>query len=311
MTVYVAPKGTRVFAKGGWEPIGTAQSIEHKVEYETLFGFDGSKRMPTSHSIHIRLDDDRVIYAPSAKFRQVSDDELEIALDHYSFPQRYMLGIDQEDTLARTSIAGKNSRNLTIDGYSKGRAVIGSVGKDGLSVPAATVEGVNIAKAARDLAGRVEGAGTLINTTMDGKDTVAVGNARVYQAESAGEAQRNLNFAIANLTSYIRYVDQIKVEQERKAKEAAEAKKREVEAKQAARNKAGLDLYNRVHGTRHMTWGSLPVTLSLSTREGWADKAEEITKLKRESNPFISIQDAVNRATINANAINTNRLFGF
>jgi hypothetical protein len=313
-SIKLAPKAKRMTATNGWQELGTVESVTYETETEPQMSMwsDGGYRrsMITNRSIRLDFEDGRTIIAPSVKFKQVSDDELEIVLDGtYSFPQRYMLGIDQEDTLARTSIAGYNGRNLTIDGYTKGRAVIGSVGRDSLTTPAATIVGIDIAKAARDLITRVEGGKLPATTYMDDKETVVAGKARVYQAQSEGEAQRNLDFAVANLTSYIRYVDSIKPEQEAKAKEAAE--KAQVEAKQAAFYKAGIDLFNKVHGTRHFSWGTVSHA-PLSIRDKWSKQAEEVAKLKRESNPFDigAIQDAINAATLRSSQLR-NTVFGF
>lgn len=77
--------------------------------------------------------------------------------------------------------------------------------------------------------------------------------ARVYAPADKGAAQRNLNFAIANLAAYNYWVE----EGEAKAKAAAEAKaKAEAEAKRKAKQDeheyaGALSLYNRVNGTSY------------------------------------------------------------
>lgn len=240
----------------------------------------------------------RTIDTNTTNWSAVELTDAQLQFDFHAFPQRWMLGLSsEEDKLARTSIKGRDTRNLTIDGYMQGMAQIGHTG----TVGAVTVEGIDIAYAARDLLGRVNGAKIAGSSYMDDKETVVAGNAKVYQAQSDGEAQRNLDFALANLTSYIRYVDGIKAEQEKRiaeAKRRAEEKQR-IEEKQAARNKAGLDLYNKINGTRYQSWGTV-AHAPLSIREKWSDKAEELTKLRRDSNPFAIMADSINAATISA-----------
>lgn len=129
--------------------------------------------------------------------------------------------------------------------------------------------------------------------TQDGKASVTVGQggtqARVYRPTSEEQAIRNLNFALANLEAYVRWdrqgrAEQARIEQAREEnlrKAEAEAKRRET------RLKNGLDLYNKVHSTRHMTWDRSG--LSVGFRGEWAEKAEEILKLQRASNPFTAL----------------------
>jgi hypothetical protein len=88
-------------------------------------------------------------------------------------------------------------------------------------------------------------------------------------------------------------------------KAAAEKLRKEQELKKA-RDNAGLELYNQINGTRHMTWSQTAV-YSQSVREQWADKAEELRKLKRQSNPFI-VDGGITAAQINAATITSDQL---
>ena len=140
--------------------------------------------------------------------------------------------------------------------------------------------------------------------TQDGKATVAVSNGglegRVYRPTTEEQAQRNLNFAIANLTAYVDWDQRGRAEQiraELEAKRKAELAEAEARLKEV-RLKNGLDLYNKVHNTRHLTWAG-PIFVPAAQREAWAKQAEELAKLQRASNPFSfgGISPAVLRAS--------------
>lgn len=129
--------------------------------------------------------------------------------------------------------------------------------------------------------------------TQDGKATVSVGQGglegRVYRPTTDEQAERNLNFAIANLEAYVDW--------EKRGREAQA--KAELEAKRAAELKAaqdrlketqlknGLELYNKLHSTRYLTWASLPY-VPPAQREAWAKQAQELAQLQRASNPYTS-----------------------
>lgn len=233
----------------------------------------------------------------------------------YSFPQRYVLGIDQEKSLPFISNPRRAFQN------SFGRSVeLGTTGYDpeiktyGATTPTA-LKSENVPEFAYQL---FMNSGSLphprVNLPGGGSQPfISAGTgttqARVNQPQSEAEAKRNLNFAIANLAAYQQWekVTAPALEREAKAKAKAEAEEKRqaearlvaLEAKQKARNKAGLDLFNNVNSTRHMTWGTV-YHAPLSIREKWADKAEEIAKLRRDSNPFSEMAKAINTAAISS-----------
>jgi hypothetical protein len=312
-------------ATNGWQEIGTVKELTYETETETLHGFNGSKVIPTSRSVRLDFADGRTLYAPSATFKKVSDNEFEIVLDTYSFPQRYMLGTDQEQSLPfvhnnrRTYMNGQGRTiELGTNGYHPELAVAGST--------RTVLKSEDIPQFAYELfANSGYTPRARINLPGGGTPFISVGTgdeqARINTPSNEKQAERNLNFAIANLKAYQQWVsvtkpaierkkqeDLARLEAEAKAEAKAKAEKEAIEKKQAARSKAGLDLYNRTFGTTFSSWAS--AHLSLSTREEWADKAEEIANLKRKSDPFRITSSMINAGTISASNLRSS-IFGF
>lgn len=178
--------------------------------------------------------------------------------DYYGFPQRFVVGLPTEET--PLVLASPQRLKLALD-YLTGTA--------GVAYPSPR--------------------------TQDGKASVFAGNggiqARVYRPTTEEQAQRNLNFAIANLSAYVEWDQRGRAEQARIEKEREEnLRKAEAEAAKEkarqARLKAGLDLYNKTTGSRALTWGYTPV--GPVKQEEWAKKAEELADLQRRSNPYTS-----------------------
>lgn len=330
--VMVAPRGTRITATDGWRELGVVESITYEQETEQVHSWANGSRVSyiPNRSIHVVFEDGRELYAPSASFKTISPTEVEISLNHlnyYSIPQRYVLGTDQENHLA---IASADSRSTT---YKNGIGRTIELGTNGfhpqIEIPSqrqTVLTSEDVADFAYELFNKsAKLPKALVNLPASAQPFISAGTgesqARVFSPKNEEQAKRNLNFAIANLKAYQQWEkvtkpalerkkqeDLARLEAEAKAKAEAEAKKREIEAKQVARNKAGLDLYNKVIGGRYLSWGSIPYTLSLSTREKWNDKAEELAKLKRESDPFQITVDTINAGSISAARL-SNRLF--
>jgi hypothetical protein len=158
------------------------------------------------------------------------------------------------------------------------------------------------------------------NLPYGGQPYVSAGDgdaqARVYFPKNEEQAKRNLNFAVANLKAYEQWekhtkpaqeaqkkADLARLEAEAKIKADRELKAKKERVAREARLKAGLDLYNKVNGTRHMTWSQ--TILGLTKREQWCDQAEAVAKLNRESNPW----NGITAGQIQAASIRTTDLF--
>jgi len=138
---------------------------------------------------------------------------------------------------------------------------------------------------ANELLKRLPTAKGVQTTVQDGRSTIAVDNARVYQALTEGEAQRNLNFALANLESYLYWERKGRAEkiereanlkraEERKAKELADAKKAAEEATRLS--KKALAIYNAVNSTNYVRF---PVLMGSTQLQKWLDVAREAEKV--------------------------------
>ena len=121
-----------------------------------------------------------------------------------------------------------------------------------------------------------------------GSDTIVVGydgtEARVYSPETEQAAQRNLNFALANLAAYNRFHKVTKPALEKaKAEEAvkkAKIKEAEAEALKGLRESAdGLAFYNKQNNTTYGSWASIPFMGSI-VRGQWIElaKADKATR---------------------------------
>jgi hypothetical protein len=170
-------------------------------------------------------------------------------------------------------------RTITVGSPAEGAAAVTVRGVYGTET--ATLYGEQLSQLAQTLLKRIRPA-AVTSTRTDGKQSIATGKAVVYKAQSEGEAQRNLDFAIANLESYLQWEATGRKEAKDKA-DLAEAKKRVEET----RLKNGLALYNKVHATRHLTWNAVPY-VSPAKREEWAKQAEQLNKLQRDSHPYSS-----------------------
>ena len=100
-------------------------------------------------------------------------------------------------------------------------------------------------------AGVIIGAGRATKITMDGKPSLRVGNgsskAVVYAPTCEQEAQRNLNFARANLAAYTGWLD-----------EAPARAKAELEAKNRKDyERRGLEAYNMQANSKHSSWSAV------------------------------------------------------
>lgn len=122
-------------------------------------------------------------------------------------------------------------------------------------------------------AGENLGVRVIRNTYQDGKKTYRTGygdvEARVYAPESEGQAQRNLNFARANLKAYLDWMEE---EPLRKKKAEEESKSREVYSSRALR------AYNSQGDTKHTSWESVfsPSAVSKTVVDAWIKLVKDI-----------------------------------
>lgn len=133
------------------------------------------------------------------------------------------------------------------------------------------------------------------HVVLDGKPSIKVGDGTkagiVYKPTTDDQAERNLNFALANLAAYNYWVETGKAEEERKAKREAELKaavdRRAKEAAEAnlrrieQEERDGLALYNKAHGRSYLSFASVPFMGSTAKQE-WITLAKTKKALERE-----------------------------
>lgn len=122
-------------------------------------------------------------------------------------------------------------------------------------------------------AGENLGVRAIRTTHQDGKKTYRTGygdvEARVYAPESEGQAQRNLNFARANLKAYLDWMEEEPI---RKKQAETESKNREVYSARALR------AYNSQGDTKHTSWASVfsPNAVSDTFVDAWIKLVKDI-----------------------------------
>lgn len=266
----------------------------------------------------------------------VLDPELLALYYGYSFPQRFIAGLpDYREAPA----SQREDRPLTISGdrkpvvtHSTWQADV-SMGDNGYypTLPTGKNNGrdvvciTNAPKFARDLLERVSPTATarpdklVVNQpktiTSFGHESLEVGEdstrAVVFKPTSDTQAQRNLNFAIANLFAAVEWYESGKAKAEEAKKKAEAEAKAEAERKEAERKareeKArkerednekleaeALKLYNATYGTTHSSWiyvgGGLYSWEKSALKRKWVEVAREARKAKAAFNPISSLR---------------------
>jgi hypothetical protein len=156
--------------------------------------------------------------------------------------------------------------------------------------------------------------------TVDGKNSVKAGNGIVYAAMTEGEAQRNLDFALANLASYLnweqygreearkreenlRRIEQEKRQAEVRAKAEAE-EKRQAQEKLYKERAEGLRHYNVANGTNYGTWTGAGI-YSEQTIQKWIDLAKQANALRKST---LTLSQQISAATIGASKLYANSI---
>lgn len=240
-----------------------------------------------------------------------------------AFPQRWIAGLPSKEDNLRTlpfTLSDPSGRITT----RVGKANMGGLshsGKEGIRIqtPYALaempLEGTDAAKIAQALLERLPNGKEAGRTRLDGRTTVHVGSAKVYEAMTEGEAQRNLDFALANLESYLHWeLEGRKLKAKRDAELAAAEKRaaeqKEREAKAAALEKKALAIYNAVQGT---TYARFPIFMGTVQKQKWLDVAKQAEEV-RKANSVTILTDQINAGTISADTLGrslyANNLFG-
>jgi len=136
-------------------------------------------------------------------------------------------------------------------------------------------------------------------TTQDGKPSIKVGTGSmagiVYKPTTNEQAERNLNFALANLAAYEEWertgrkvaeareaalkAAEKRVAEEKAKREAEEAKR---QAEHARKRADALTFYNLTNGTRFYSWSSVGL-IGEARIQQWIDLSESAKALKKYS----------------------------
>jgi hypothetical protein len=303
----IAPAGTDPKDTSKWIEIGSTDSISIDTEYDKPMHswWNNSIRpaMPASRSVNIEFADGRRLFMPNASINWTKD---ETALEFNALPQRHMLGVpSEEDTLTKPAsyFTGQFGASVTLSHPAPNHSVIKVNGQGGYthhSTAASALKGEkDHSFLALQVLGNITGAKEVTTTTLDGRTTIETGNAKVYRAENEGEAARNLDFAIANLKSYLYWItDGRKAAKQReadlKAAEARAAKEKKAAEEKLRTERLALKLYNANRGTVSSTpW---PWSMGAIQKDKWIALAKQAQAI---SNTGLVVDGAITSTQIN------------
>lgn len=329
MRIGIAPAGTSLEDVDAWMALDVESIDVTMDEPQTWHARDGMTRMvPSARTTTLKLTDGRELQVPPGTAYRIPR-----PIDPYSFPQRWIAGISSEEdtlTLDKSHYTGNAGQSLELSHHATGEYAHSVVKVSGSGAYSYNTTAATALKGKKDHSFlalqllRVIGASKpsdISTEVLDGRTTITVGNAKVYRAENEGEALRNLNFAIANLKSYLYWItDGIKAKAKRDAdlkaaeeRAAKELKEREAKVKEARRIDAkALKLYNAANGIVSSTpW---PFMMGATRKQRWIDLAKQADAISAPPAPlpdFAKLTEELNRAFgSNPFSRSTNRLYG-
>lgn len=337
MRVGIAPKGTKLEDVGAWEYLEVEGVSIKQDEPNRWYSRDGLTRLvPTARTTVLTLKDGRELNVPPGICWRIENPNFakgglivdgSITADKISagtipihrMPAGTILLPSKEDTLTldKSFYTGNAGQSIELSHHAVGEYAHSVVKVTGSGAYAYSTTAASALKGKKDHSFlalqllRVIGASKpadISTETLDGRTTISVGNAKVYRAENEGEALRNLNFAIANLKSYLYWItDGIKAKAQRdadlkRAEERAAKERAEAEAKAAEErrlNDKARKLYNAANGlTPSAPW---PFMMGLTRKQKWIDLAKQAEAITAPIIPaplpdFAKIAEDMNRA---------------
>lgn len=241
------------------------------------------------------------------------------------FPKRWITGIElpsEEDTLEPSYSLNTLSYSRKVEVTTPGLGYVNVALRGDYNAENVTLNGQQAALLANTLLKRVRQEPTKVKfITTDGKNSVMAGNGIVYAAATEGEAQRNLDFALANLASYLnweqhgreearkreenlRRIERAKAKAEAEAEEKAKAEAAEKARKADKDRKLGLHHYNVANGTLYGSWSAAGI-YSEQTILKWVALSKQADALRKST---LTLSQQISAATITAERLSANMI---
>lgn len=245
---------------------------------------------------------------------QLSDEAM--ALYFGAFPQRVMAGVDpaptttQERLLLSETFTNNVGASLTVDSngiYAMVKATPGIGGNY------AVLTDKNLPKFLRSIVDHSVTFGRKVkHLTLDGKPSIKAGEGGaagiVYKPTTQDQADRNLNFALANLEAHVWWETtgkaqaerEAKVKAEREAAAARDAKRREENLRRIEKEEAdGIAAYNKARGTSYRKFSDI-LFMGSAMKEQWIEVGKAQAQLKQEKDQLRAekIQNEINKSVI-------------